>query len=417
MPTNNTNLDSYMIARKQICSSDPSTRQFIIRGLQGYLSCTFGDQSVDTSGVTYLRVMDQNANNPETILEALSWLHHEFDVGKSVDHLVIAGDAKTYLHMTTLKQIYGEALQWVVTFPGDSPPKKLSSDDDSILGCRSETAAASGYRGETLTSLSKCSNFSNTTTFFFEVWEALYQHMLKVYTTFNNESRVQNTDQLCSVSDGFMEFLNKKASEDENWKFWIQFVLHDCMAFINLYLAARSNNWNLRIASLKDMAPVFFAFNRPHYQKVISQHLSDLLVMPTDILDKLKAGSSAASITGRLCHSVAIDEAHEMMISKDLKSAAVCPSRENMNRMSPYLGHRMKLLKNLQTQVNQGLERDQMDDVGSIHTADKTIIKSFQNVQVMMSKIAQGELLPLSTSLMLRNAFTGKQANPEQRSP
>ena len=92
-----------------------------------------------------------------------------------------------------------------------------------------------------------------------------------------------------------MEFLNKKASKDENWKFWIQFVLNDCMAFISLYLAVRSNNWNLRIASLKDMAPVFFAFNRPHYQKVISQHLSDLLVMPTDILDKLKAGSFAAS--------------------------------------------------------------------------------------------------------------------------
>ena len=55
-----------------------------------------------------------------------------------------------------------------------------------------------------------------------------------------------------------------------------------------------------------------------------------------------------------------------------------------------------------------------MDDIGNIYTADKTI-KSFQNAQVMMSKIAQGEPLPLSTSLTLRNAFTGKQANPEQR--
>ena len=99
-----------MIARKQMCSSNASTPQFIIKGLQGYLSCTSGDQSVDTSGVTYLQVIDQNADNPETILEALSWLHHEFDVGKSVDHLVIAGDAKTYLHMTTLKQQYGQAL-------------------------------------------------------------------------------------------------------------------------------------------------------------------------------------------------------------------------------------------------------------------------------------------------------------------
>ena len=363
--------------------------------------------------------MDQNADNPETILEALSWLHHEFDVGKSVNHLIVAGDAKTYLHMVTLKQQYGEALEWLVMFPGDFHLLRnyqevmMTAYWDAGL---KQIAAASGYRGETLTSLSKCSNFSNTTTFFFEVWESLYQHMLKVYTTFNNEQRVSDKDQLHSAYDGFTEFLHKKASEDENWKFWIQFVLHDCMAFVSLYLAVRSKSWDLRIASLKDMAPVFFAFNRPHYQKLISQHLSDLLVMPTDVLAKLKDGSFATSITGKPWHSVAIDEAHEMMINKDLKSAVVRPSRENMNRMSLYLGHRMKLLHNLQTQVNQGLERDQLEDAGSIYTVDKTTIKSLQNVRVMISKIAEGELLPLSSSLaVLRNPFIGKQANSEQR--
>ena len=121
---------------------------------------------------------------------------------------------------------------------------------------------------------------------------------------------------------------------------------------------------------------------------------------------KLKDGSFATSITGRPWHSVAIDEAHEMMINKDLKSAVVRPSRENMNRISLYLGHRMKLLHNLQTQVNQGQERDQLEDAGSIYTADKTTIKSLQYVRVMISKIAEGELLPLSSSLVvLRNQF------------
>lgn len=33
------------------------------------------------------------------------------------------------------------------------------------------------------------------------------------------------------------------------------------------------------MASLKEMAPLFFAFNRLHYQKIILQHLSDMLTM------------------------------------------------------------------------------------------------------------------------------------------
>ena len=195
-------LFSYVIARKQMCNLDESTPQCVIKGLQGYLSCTSGDQSVESSEVTYLRVMDQNADNPETILEALSWLHHEFDVGKLVDHLIVAGDAKTYLHMVTLKQQYGEALKWLVTFPGDFHLLRnyqevmMTAYWDAGL---KQIASASGYRGETLTSLSKCSNFSNTTTFFFEVWEALYQHTLNVYTTFNNEQRVSDRDQLHSA--------------------------------------------------------------------------------------------------------------------------------------------------------------------------------------------------------------------------
>ena len=49
-------------------------------------------------------------------------------------------------------------------------------------------AAASSYRGETLTSLSTCrySNFTNTTTFLFEIWE-LYRHSIFHHAINKNE--------------------------------------------------------------------------------------------------------------------------------------------------------------------------------------------------------------------------------------
>ena len=52
--------------------------------------------------------MDKNADNKETILKVLSWLYKEFIVGKSVEHLIVAGDVKTYTHMITVKEEYGE---------------------------------------------------------------------------------------------------------------------------------------------------------------------------------------------------------------------------------------------------------------------------------------------------------------------
>ena len=137
---------------------------------------------------------------------------------------------------------------------------------------------------------------------------------------------------------------NLHGIKGENWQFWGQFVLKDCSVFLTLYLAVRTGDWELYVASLKEMAALLFAFNRPHYQKLIVQHLSNLLVMPKELLKHLQSGKFVASLSGRPGHSVGIDEAHEMIINKDLKSAVVRPSTENMNRLLCTLAIGQRLL-------------------------------------------------------------------------
>ena len=68
------------------------------------------------------------------------------------------------------------------------------------------------------------------------------------------------------------------------------------------------------MASIKSMAALFSAFDRQKYQKLIPQHITDLLTIPKDDLSKLESEGFTVSIKGRPCHSIGVDEAHEMCI-------------------------------------------------------------------------------------------------------
>ena len=118
-------------------------------------------------------------------------------------------------------------------------------------------------------------------------------------------------------------YLNKSRKYFEDFQsfnqntFWVQFVFEDAMAYISLYLAIRSGNWDLRVASVKSMAAVFTAFDHTTYQKLITQHLEDIATMPAPILAMFRQGAFVVSITGRPWHSVGIDESHEILMNKD----------------------------------------------------------------------------------------------------
>ena len=138
---------------------------------------------------------------------------------------------------------------------------------------------------------------------------------------------------------------------DETWGLWVQFIFCDAMAYIGLYIGVRTGDWDLRTASLKLMAPLFTAFDHPTYQKLISNHIADILDMPPSLLLMLKQGGFVVSISGREGHSVAIDEAHEMFINKNIKEAVVKPSEDYIKRVSNYLTYRTKTLRAIQQQL------------------------------------------------------------------
>lgn len=105
------------------------------------------------------------------------------------------------------------------------------------------------------------------------------------------------------------------------------------------------------MSAYKSMAALFTAYDRPTYEKLISQHISDMDDLPQPMLEELRNGGFVVSLKGRPCHSVGIDEAHEMCINKDCKECITKPSADYFNRIAQFLPVRSKAMKNLESQI------------------------------------------------------------------
>ena len=148
-----------------------------------------------------------------------------------------------------------------------------------------DIAKSSGY-----TPTSIASNFKHTHHFLMEAWESLYRLMLSMYLQKGNipadflqsasdmvanlpasetqDSTLRNLNQLledlqekCDVLKQFHEYIQQRESENNTVTFWCEFLFRTCAAYIALYFAIRSGQWNLRMAAIKLMAAILTAFD------------------------------------------------------------------------------------------------------------------------------------------------------------
>ena len=323
--------------------------------------------------------MDAKADSKETILELLHQLHYKFIEGLHYEWLVVEGDGKLYEIIKSLQFEYGEQLRWVIPYPGDW--HMLKNYQSALMKAYFDAGlkALARVSGYPVSAIQTSSHFKRSHLFILEAWEAIYRvmltHFISKETTTCSESLFHNiTDYLKSphqenfledfnhhlqmingnATQCFMEFksfLQERARSDDTWRFWVQFIFQDAMAYIGLYLSIRSGDWELRMASMKQMAPVFTAFDQFTYQKLISMHLADLVTIPPAIKAMFKQGRFVVSISDRPWHSVALDESHEMLINRDCKASIVRPLPDYINRIASYIPYRSKSLQNFKQEV------------------------------------------------------------------
>ena len=390
--------------------------------------------------------MDAIADSKDTMIAMLHDLHHKFLDGNTRKFLIVEGDAKFFNTLQSLKQEYGEELKWVIPYPGDW--HTLMNYQIVLMkvyfdaGLK-EMAKAAGYP---IHQIQRCSQFKRVHYFILEAWEAVYRCMLASF--FNNSSESFNTTlkesiakllesttsqsqadfckafnhkvadinkQLGNSFKQFYAFVHTMAARDRTWKFWMQFVFEDAMAYIGFYLAIRSGDWDTRMAYLKMMAPLYSAFDHTTYKKLIAQHLADILCMPPNLLLAFQQGAFVVSICGNVWHSVAIDEAHEMLINKGCKTSITRPSPDYISRMAQYLPYRTRAIENARKQLLIEQKGETNAIITSPFFANGDDCKLERNVSAMIEIIQNKSLFEINKENRgLINPFSGKKASYQQ---
>ena len=176
-----------------------------------------------------------------------------------------------------------------------------------------QIAKDSGYKSETLTSLENYSHFKRTHSFLLQVWEAMFTEIIHVFVMSNPQYTnlqisiqeefdrancedtishwflltIQHLVNKALALEDFNTFIGKQVEADSTWQLWSNFVLKDCFSYVCLFLAIRTSNWDLRVASLKMMAPMFAAYDRPCYQKLVP----NIQCYPDELLTCFRAGA------------------------------------------------------------------------------------------------------------------------------
>ncbi len=337
----------------------------------------------------------------------------------------------------------GEDLSWLIPYPGDWHLLKIYQCCIMKPFFEAGLKDLANFSSYPTQSIGGCTQFKRTHRFLMEVWEALFRSMLQCFKANSNSNKVDeivtsilsdfantNYDELAVYSiirsfeeqrndfdDEFIRYVKKMADSDDTWKFWSGFVFTDCQPYISLFLAIRSENWFLRLASVKLMAANFTAFDHPIYQRLISQHIVDVLHMPAELLKYFERGGFALSVTGKVLHSVGLDECHEMLINKDVKQAIVKPTINIINRIVNYIPHRVKTMDNFKTQIFPPKKVSASKASPIMYKSEHNAIKSSKNIACMLEKINEYELFPchISENRGLINPFRHLTANVVQR--
>ena len=137
-----------------------------------------------------------------------------------------------------------------------------------------------------------------------------------------------------------------------------------------------------------------------------------MLTIPKEVLSNLQQGGFTVSILGRQCHSIAIDEAHEMCINREYKVFVTRPSADYINRIALFLPIRAKAMKNAEKELFPERKNKIINEITTIQSTESESKKLEGNICSMLQK--QGTSTLANVSEALHHLFNPKTLSSEQ---
>ena len=418
------------------------------------LKCKFAAEDLasnppqERSKFAFIEIYNEKADCTSTVKHVLNDLHETFHVSKHINHLFVVGDLKTYEYVMKVKSAEGKSMDWVIPYIGDwhvlknLQPVIMKLFWDAGLKDISKVI----HKGASVLNLRSCSNFKHTHRFILQAYEALNLYQVNCYLkqrgdtnpgcqysnaeildllvdvvtnlkdanaefsnidTFLQAQNSMINKLLPSLWDDYRRWCNKMSEQYETFALWNRFLTSDVFSYIELYIAIRSGNWDLRQAAIKHIATLFHALDHQNYSRWLPIHLSQLYALPDYVLLHLKNGSFVSSIKGINYSCVAFDEAHEMLINKMVKNIIIRNTPKNIGRIASTLEFQAELVNNYTRQVAKAkqplLQRDFSVSVIRIE---------HQNITKYYEKWSKTTVFHNTVCSNLYHAFTNKEAPP-----
>lgn len=148
--------------------------------------------------------------------------------------------------------------------------------------------------------MTSASGFRKTHEFLLQSWEAMYRHQLRhfyangnvsvqfqlLYSSIATKLSSHKSDvfkhlhselEMSSTCfEEFMSFFQVMGQADATAQFWLDFIHRDMLHYASLFLAIRLRQFHLCTASIRKLAPIFHAMDRPTYSKLVPFHMAQV---------------------------------------------------------------------------------------------------------------------------------------------